>query len=172
MFVLEPDFLPTQTVAAILAEDAAYGGRRNVYPNGGSDWFVSDVCPENGPPLVGRVVSFLRRVYQLPDAELDYAAFAVCPVGVGHHLHGDAVKADGTPNHTPNRVATGVIYLGTQGDEFDGGEVLLPAVGAVARPRAGMLITFATDWTHRHEVPPVTRGTRRSVAVWLKTKGT
>lgn len=102
----------------------------------------------------------------LPPLSLDYAAYTRATTGGQLALHADAVKEDGSPNHTPWRVVSAVLYLSEQGRDFDGGDISFPGVHEQISPTAGLLIGFTTGWEFRHQVLPVVSGTRDAIIFW------
>ena len=118
--------------------------------------------------LVDAAAEWLRPVLSLPPITLDYCAYTRLETGRSHELHADAVKLDGTPNHTPHRVATALVYLSDGYREFDGGELFLPEFGMSIVAQHGVLVGMPTDLAHRHAVTVVTRGVRDVIAIWYK----
>ena len=162
-----PGFLDSASVAELLSANAD-----SLAPRRGTtctDVPLSAIHVTMAADLSARVLNHLAdHFYHLPTLQRDYAAFTEVHPGGSHHLHADAQVADGGPNHTPERVATAMLYLGNEGQDFDGGVLRLPGIGVDVFPRAGLLVGFLTDWLHRHEVTPVTRGVRPAVAFWFK----
>jgi len=72
----------------------------------------------------------------------------------------------------PQRVLTTVLFLDTQGEDFEGGTLrfnyLFDASGAPAdlAPRAGTLVAFPSHPLFAHEVLPVTSGRCTTIAQW------
>lgn len=166
MFVL-PDFIDAQAVAELLAANARHTGPRRGDGTPWADCRLSDITPDSD--LTERVRLALANHYpRLPPLASDYVAYTLLKVGASHPLHADAVKLDGSPNHTPQRVVTAMLYLGSEGKDFTGGSIRFPALGTTIRPVAGTLVGFRCDLSHRHEVPRVTRGERHAVAFWFK----
>jgi predicted 2-oxoglutarate/Fe(II)-dependent dioxygenase YbiX len=56
-------------------------------------------------------------------------------------------------------------------DDFDGGELVFPALDLVIPPRAGTLVCFPSDHNYIHGVNPVTRGHRYTLVTWLRVHG-
>lgn len=102
----------------------------------------------------------------------DYTAYTRVYPGGSHVLHADAVKLDGSPNHTPWRVLSAMLYLTEAGKDFDGGELVFPALAETVTPRPGLLVGFQDTLEFRHEVPAVTRGLREAIAMWFTTDAT
>lgn len=62
------------------------------------------------------------------------------------------------------RVST-VYYLN---DNYEGGELCFPQFNIELKPEAGDMIIFPSSYVYSHNVNPVKRGTRFSIASWLK----
>jgi len=62
-----------------------------------------------------------------------------------------------------------VVYLSTQGEEFDGGSfVFRDAEGDESvEPKAGRCLLFSSGFHHLHQVLPVTRGERVVMGLWF-----
>ena len=135
---------------------------------GKTDVSLLTISAVDGPWLVDMTADWLRRVLHIPPITLDYCAYTRLEVGQLHELHADAVKLDGTPNHTPHRVATALLYLSDGYEEFDGGELYLPEFGMTIVATPGLLVGMPTDLAHRHAVTVVTRGVRDAIALWYK----
>lgn len=97
----------------------------------------------------------------------DYVALTASERGMSHVLHADAETPEGEPNHTSWRWVTAMIYLNTQGEDFEGGSIVFPKIGREISPKAGQMVGFRCDGIHAHEVPAVTSGIRRAVAMWF-----
>jgi len=105
--------------------------------------------------------------FEMPGLLPEYSLYSRLTPGGFHALHADGVKSDGTPNHTPQRAATAMLYLTPQGWEFAGGQLELPEFGLSIDPQPGLLVGFPTTWRYRHEVKPVTRGRRDALVFWF-----
>jgi hypothetical protein len=92
-------------------------------------------------------------------------------IGDAHPLHADNVKpsSDGrwVPNHTHWRDYTAMLYLNTNGLDYEGGLLRFPSIGQEVAPRAGMLVGFPCGRQYQHEVSTVHRGCRYSVSMWM-----
>lgn len=77
----------------------------------------------------------------------------------GMHMvpHADRANADGSPHPFAHRDFASIIYLN---DDYDGGEIYFPALDAMLKPRAGMLVAFTGGWRHEHGVLKVRGGVR------------
>lgn len=119
-----------------------------------------------------RATHALSEFYELAPLYCDYVSIhAIGPEREvdSHPLHADNENLDGTPNHTPWREVSALLYLSTQGSDFDGGSIVFPWVPLELGPQAGMLVGFRADRHHAHEVHPVTRGVRKCLAMWFTT---
>jgi len=105
--------------------------------------------------------------FGLPRLYPDYTAYTTVLEGGSHILHADAVKLDGTPNHTPDRVATVMLYLNDGTKDFAGGLLVFPKLHREIVPRAGRLVGFMCGLEHMHEVTKVEWGVRHSIAIWF-----
>ena len=164
-----PDFLDGPAVAELLAANARYAGDRRGKGTPWTDCPLAAIAPHLVADLAERAANALHDgCPHLPGLDPDYVAYTVMLAGASHTLHADAVKdAAGTPNHTPHRVATAMLYLGGPAD-FAGGQILFPGLGVAVEPRPGTLVAFLCDWRHRHQVERVTRGERHALALWFK----
>jgi len=52
-------------------------------------------------------------------------------------------------------------------DTFEGGEIVFERAQLVVKPRRGLLLAFPSDAGHVHEVLPVRRGVRYTMAIWF-----
>lgn len=88
----------------------------------------------------------------------------VCVRRNGQELtpHYDCKHSDGRPNDTPWREWSAVLYLN---DNYRGGELVLPHVGLVYKPRAGSLVVFRADALHG--VRACSDGARYTCAMWF-----
>ena len=84
----------------------------------------------------------------------------------GHELtpHADNIEPDGTPNSTPHRSFSSLIYLN---DDYEGGETYFPGHGIRLKPQAGALVIFGAGPQYVHGVSRVTRGLRYTYAGWF-----
>lgn len=132
---------------------------------GRHDWPVDgDVLNET----VWKVSDDLKAFYEIAEPlYADYVALTASDPGQSHVLHADSETLDGEPNHTSWRVVTAMIYLNTKGKDFGGGSIVFPRIGAEIQPRAGRMVGFRCDGIHAHEVPGITFGIRRAVAMWF-----
>lgn len=121
------------------------------------------------PGLVDRAAMELRSRFNFDRGlVLDYCAYTRLEAGRGHELHADGVKLDGSPNHTPHRVATAMVYLNDGETDFGNGVLVFPEMGVRVSSRVGLFVGFLTDLRYRHYVTPVSRGSREAIAIWFK----
>jgi predicted 2-oxoglutarate/Fe(II)-dependent dioxygenase YbiX len=62
-----------------------------------------------------------------------------------------------------------VVYF--LNDDFEGGELVFPALDLVIKPEAGKLVCFPSDHHYIHGVNPVTSGHRYTIVTWMRVKG-
>jgi len=92
--------------------------------------------------------------------------------GDSHILHADNKRYDTTintwvPNHTPDRVFSGLLYLNQGGGlDFQGGNIKFPQYDLTIIPAPGTAVLFPSDENFLHEVEPVISGARYSIASW------
>lgn len=77
--------------------------------------------------------------------------------------HADNAEPDGSPNYTPWRLYSGLLYLN---DDYDGGQTYFTRLGVEIQPSAGGLAIFEADMEHEHGVREVTRGTRKTIVTF------
>lgn len=97
---------------------------------------------------------------------IEAAFLAMLPPGGHHPRHCDNCKMDGSPNHTPQRDYSAIVYLNS---EFEGGPLIFPSRGTLI-PAPGTLVAFPSNRDFPHEVPPVTKGKRYSMPIWFTLK--
>jgi hypothetical protein len=114
------------------------------------------------------VAEQLQSHFELPPLRIQYYAYTRIYPGGAHRLHADAVTLNGSPNHTPYRVATAMLYLSDGEVDFAGGSLRFPKLGMEIIPRVGLLVGFLTSLGHQHEVPLVTAGVRDALAMWFQ----
>jgi hypothetical protein len=110
----------------------------------------------------------IRSHFKLPELRLDYCAYTRIRPGGSHVLHADGVTLEGGPNHTPDRVATAMLFLSDGEVDFEGGTLRFPIVGMEITPRIGLLVGFLSSLEYQHEVPSVTAGARDALAMWFQ----
>ncbi len=102
------------------------------------------------------------------NAIYDCGFYARLEAGGRHMLHADAVKLDGSPNHTSHRVSSMIIYLRTGNEDFHGGEIVFPMLDEIITPIRGTMLSWPATLGYQHEVKPVLRGVRDSIVVFYK----
>lgn len=163
------EFLSAATCAVARAAYDANLAARHFRPRGS---LTTDVAASLAlgclPFVVEDIGQRLREYFALPPLRPDYVAYTRAIVGGRHPLHADAMKLDGTPNHTPKRMASAMLYLSDGEKEFSGGVLRFPRLPQDVIPRAGLLVGFLTTLDYQHEVTPVTRGVRDAIALWFQ----
>lgn len=103
--------------------------------------------------------------------DIEFTLVTEMSTGDQHPLHADNERqeVDGrwVPNHTPFRDYVVMIYLNTGGMDFEGGVLRFPIMHRDIVPEAGELVGFTCGREHQHEVTPLIRGYRYSVAMWM-----
>lgn len=167
-----PDFLPPARCRGLRAayEAGVRSGRVRPTPRAGRGAVVPLAAVTAEPAvsdLPARLAAALRGAFPpLPPLAVETALYTRMGPGDSHPLHADAETAGGTPNHTPQRVASAMLYLN---DDFAGGAIYFPGLGNRAViPRPGLMLGFLTSWAYRHAVEPVTAGTRDALAFWFR----
>lgn len=104
------------------------------------------------------------------ELHVEYTLFTQMEVGDAHPAHADAetpaTNEHWVPNHTFWRHSVGLLYLNTSGVDYAGGDLVFPALQHRIAPRAGRLVGFPSGHQHWHEVTPIMRGCRCSLAIW------
>jgi predicted 2-oxoglutarate/Fe(II)-dependent dioxygenase YbiX len=132
---------------------------------GRHDWPIHNSLLDK---VIWRASDDLKAFYGIEEPlYADYIALTASSVGMFHILHADAETLEGSPNHTAWRWVTAMIYLNTQGEDFEGGSIVFPRIDKEISPKAGQIVGFRCDGIHAHEVTPITSGVRRAIAVWF-----
>ena len=108
--------------------------------------------------LLTRVVQPSRPIYS------DTAQLVRWHEGIELTPHTDNMEPDGTPNSTPHRCYSSLMYLN---DDYAGGETYFPGHGFRLKPEAGTLILFGAGPEFVHGVTRVTAGLRYTYAGWF-----
>lgn len=75
--------------------------------------------------------------------------------------HYDNINPDGTPNYTPWRHMTAMVYLN---DNFENGEIFWPEFGIEYKPKKGAIAVFPSDINFLHGVREITEGVRYTLS--------
>lgn len=173
------DFLPPDIIEVLT--DPKYNFEP--YP-GRADYPADEVFPKDTVRAVRALIGReLARHFEISQPlYADYVAASKMTKGMSHARHADSVTRSGTPNHTPWRLVTAMLYLNDMGiepesesdeyvrdGEFIGGQLVFPNLERVIEPKTNLLVGFRCDQWHTHEVWPVELGVRRAIAVWYST---
>jgi|APGre2960657404_1045060.scaffolds.fasta_scaffold12986_2 hypothetical protein len=121
------------------------------------------------PALLGPLLGARRRVWDAVEAAFG-CELELCPqftgllrwrAGAALGWHHDAVRLR-------ERHFGAVVYLGTSGRDFEGGDLVFRA-GPLARlaPTEGALVAYPGDAGHTHAVEAVARGQRDALTLWF-----
>jgi predicted 2-oxoglutarate/Fe(II)-dependent dioxygenase YbiX len=109
------------------------------------------------------------------ELDLCNANYAVMLPGGSIPLHSDTTKLDGSPlqkDGSPEEIErSGILYLNTQGVDFEGGTLFFPELEIEYTPEAGDLVIFESDLKHRHDVAEVLSGRRETIVFFWGRKG-
>lgn len=94
----------------------------------------------------------------------DTAQLVRWDVGMELTPYADNIHPDGSPNATPHRALSAIIYLN---DDYEGGQTYFPGLGVRIAPQTGQLAAFGSGASHVHGVTKVTRGVRYTMAMWF-----
>jgi len=120
------------------------------------------------------VRAFINPFYQV--AVRDREPWQILHYGVGGHyiphvdaetLYQDDIGLD-MWEKTLDRDLSVVYFLN---DDFEGGQLVFPALNLTIEPQAGTLVCFPSDHHFVHGVNPVTAGHRYTVVTWMRVKG-
>lgn len=139
------------------------------------------VLPGNTDPInkeLGALFDDIKKhaaEYAGQEVDLCQSNYQLLLPGASNPLHADAMKLDGTPIQ-PDGMAdelewSGLLYLNTHGEDFEGGLIDWPEFGIVYEPKAGDLVIFKGDVEHRHGVSEVISGERRNIVFFWARKG-
>jgi predicted 2-oxoglutarate/Fe(II)-dependent dioxygenase YbiX len=122
----------------------------------------------------GNIVAFINPFYAVEVRDSEPLQLLHYGVG-GHYIpHVDAetlYKDDAGLEmweKTLDRDLSVVYFLN---DDFEGGELVFPALDLVIEPEAGALVCFPSDHHFIHGVNPVTAGHRYTAVTWMRIKG-
>lgn len=120
-----------------------------------------------------RILREVRAFFRVPPLVIDLTLLSEMREGDSHILHADNCRRNQSggweANHTPWREYAALLYLNTNGRDYDGGELSFPASGELIAPRAGTLVAFSCGREREHEVVPIRRGSRHSMSIWMTT---
>jgi hypothetical protein len=119
-------------------------------------------------------LSEMRKFYGVEDLVLVNALYTVMKAGSSVEMHCDNCQLDGSPldpsvEVEPNEWSA-ILYLNTNGVDFEGGEIYFPKQELTYSPVAGDFIHFKTDVDHPHQVLEVTSGDRACLVVFTGRK--
>jgi predicted 2-oxoglutarate/Fe(II)-dependent dioxygenase YbiX len=109
------------------------------------------------------------------EIDLCNANYQVLPPGTSNPMHSDTTKLDGSPISKDGTVEevewSGLLYLNTCGEDFEGGTLYFPEFDLDYVPQAGDLVVFRGDLEHRHEVKKVLSGHRKNLVFFWGKRG-
>jgi predicted 2-oxoglutarate/Fe(II)-dependent dioxygenase YbiX len=167
------NFLPAASCRDLIARhDAAVASGVTQRDEGGGR-LVTELAafdPALAADVAARTAAALAATFpELPPLTADSIYFARLMAGGCHPAHADAYKPDGTPNHTPGRVAAAVLYLNGP-PEFRGGVLVVCRKMKRVVPRPGLLVGFPSTLEYTHAVGTVRGGNRDSIALFFKRR--
>ena len=121
-----------------------------------------------------RVLEALNQFYK-PAGTLyiDFTVISEMRPGDCTGLHADNEELDWAgrwvPNHSPWRRFAALLYLNSNGPDYSGGVLRLPALRREVAPEQGLLVAFPCGRFYEHEVTRVETGRRCSLAIWTTT---
>lgn len=122
-------------------------------------------------PIRTAALSEVREFFGIHDLYLEFTVLTEMREGDAHSLHADNVKLDGTPNHTPQRSHTTMLYLNSGGGiDFAGGDLIFPALGRSFVPMPGLLVGFPCSLEYQHQVSQMVSGCRYALSIWYTTE--
>jgi predicted 2-oxoglutarate/Fe(II)-dependent dioxygenase YbiX len=192
--LVQPDAIAPDDLTLLMAHvlqaqmtDSLVSNFEDPQDSGGTEWVVNtrirDTQEVHLPALIAQKLSDIHLINI--DAFIDpfYAVevrdcepLQILHYGIGGHYipHVDAetLYRDDTGlamwEKTLDRDLSIVYFLN---DDFEGGELVFPALEQVIRPRAGTMVCFPSDHNFIHGVNPVTEGHRYTVVTWMRIKG-
>lgn len=128
--------------------------------------------------LVSKLLHSVRREMESHygfEMSLVNSSYTEYREGMGIPMHSDSTKLDGSPfrdDGVPEELEmSAVLYLNDGGVDFTGGEIEFPNQGVTFTPKKGSLIHFRGDLDHKHEVKPITSGSRKVIIYFYARKG-
>jgi hypothetical protein len=133
---------------------------------------VSNIMDKLGDrSTYGSFIKILKRMQQLIMDEFDLTQ-TVYPdtmqivkweQGSFQPPHADNAEPDGSPNYTPWRLYSGLLYLN---DDYEGGQTYFTNKDIEVEPKAGRIAIFYGDLDHEHGVRQITRGERKTIVTF------
>jgi predicted 2-oxoglutarate/Fe(II)-dependent dioxygenase YbiX len=161
----------------------AFGAGMAAYETGDTNFFaqtnrtgtqLTPLLADAESPIIAdvssRIIEVTRDCFAAHDIVPEWIMFSRMGVGDFHALHADAEQSTPTgweANHTPWRTHAGLLYLTSSGEDFHGGDLVLPQVGRTIAPVAGQLVALPSGRKHQHGVTAVESGTRLCFVVWF-----
>ena len=84
-----------------------------------------------------------------------------------HTAYAEHVEYVEHVDHSPNNMRTVSCSI-ILNDDFEGGEFGFFSRAHIIKPSKGDVIMFPSNFLYRHQVLPVTKGTRYSIITWFK----
>ena len=94
----------------------------------------------------------------------DTAQLVLWTEGIELTPHADNLEPDGSPNTTPHRSFSSIIYLN---DDYEGGETYFPGFGIRIKPEPGLMVLFGSGPEYVHGVTKMRSGRRYTYAGWF-----
>lgn len=77
--------------------------------------------------------------------------------------HYDVCHPDGSPNYTPWRHMTAMVYLN---EDYENGQIFFPEFNLEYKPKKGAAVVFPSDINYLHGVREITEGTRYTISLF------
>src|SRR5262249_28856842 len=144
--------------------------------NGGDYWSGRFIWQNNLPESEVDAIRIMQQLRFLALTMLNQAVKPQEPLysdtaqlvrwheGIELPPHVDNMEPDGSPNISPHRSFSSVLYLN---DAYEGGETYFPGHGIRIKPLPGALILFGAGPEYVHGITRVTRGMRYTYAGWF-----
>lgn len=92
--------------------------------------------------------------------------------GGSNHLHSDRYMLDGSKwddgtGREDEYQFSAILYLSSQGEDFEGGNIIFPQHQLTVTPEPGMLVFFPGDLEHIHRVDKITSGNRHAIVMFM-----
>jgi hypothetical protein len=109
----------------------------------------------------------LLETYKKQIKKIEPTQFLHYPVGGKYDIHNDADDViGGKIVRVHDRDITVLSYLN---DDFENGELEFNFLGITIKPQKGMIVAFPSYYEFTHQVHPVTKGDRYTLATWIET---